>query len=216
MAMLYALNLTPWQSHGAWRELLPGLPQARQQRALRCRSEAGGARVAGGGWLLQYALTQAGVPAQAQRFTENPWGKPMLADRDGPQFSLSHSGPWAVCAVGQWPLGVDVERPRCTMAVARRFFHPLELEELEALPPAERQDRLCRLWTGKEAFVKALGRGLTLPLDSFQIALSSEDAVLRQTHTDLPYRLHEYRLDLCRAALCTTEARPPLQSIAIP
>ena len=215
MAMLYALDLRPWQSNGAWRELLPGLPQARQRQALSCRFDADSARAAGAGWLLQYALVQAGVPAHAQRFTENPWGKPALADREAPQFSLSHGGTWAVCAVGESPLGVDVELPRCTMAVARRYFHAQELKGLEALPPQEQRDRLCRLWTGKESFVKALGRGLTLPLDSFQIELHKDSAALHQTYTDLPYRLHEYALDLCRAALCTTESRPPLQRITV-
>ncbi len=208
MAELYGLNLQPWMD-GRWRELLPELPPDRQRRASACRSDGDSARVAGAGWLLQYALERAGVPRVAQIFTQNPWGKPLLADRDGPHFSLSHSGAWAVCAVGGAPLGVDVELPRCTMAVARRQFHPQEVAALEGLETQARKDALCRLWTGKEAYVKALGRGLTLPLCSFRIILTPEDARL-EADMSLPYCLHEYRLDEHRICLCTTEARPEL------
>lgn len=211
MAELYALELGPWMD-GRWRALLPELPPERQRRALACRFDADSAREAGAGWLLQYALERAGTPRTAQIFTQNPWGKPLLADRDGPHFSLSHSGVWAVCAVGSTPLGVDVERPRCTMAVARRQFHPQEVAALESLEPQARKDALCRLWTGKEAYVKALGRGLTLPLRSFRIVLTPEAALL-ETDAPLPCRLHEYRLDGYRVCLCTTESRPELRLV---
>lgn len=213
MAELYVLDLRPWMD-GGWRALLPELPPERRQRALACRFDADSARAAGAGWLLQYALEQAGIPQAAQVFTQNPWGKPLLANRDGPHFSLSHSGPWAVCAVGGAPLGVDVEPPRCTMAVARRHFHPREVEALERLNPQARQDALCRLWTGKEAFVKALGRGLTLPLDRFCITLEPAAAFLDQSHTPLPYRLHEYRLEPYRVCLCTTEDKPEIRTVS--
>ena len=215
MTRLYALDLHPWQSGGRWRDLLPGLPQERQQRAMACRFDADSARAAGAGWLLQYALIQAGVPAPAQTFTKNSWGKPLLADRDAPHFSLSHGGCWVLCAVGDSPLGVDVELPRCTMAIARRFFHPAELESLAAQPLPLQSDSLCRLWTGKEAFVKALGRGLTLPLDSFRITLTPDSAQLEQANSPLPYVLHEYHLELCRACLCTTEEKPELEPVEV-
>ena len=205
MAELYALDLRPW-FRGVWRELLSGLPQERQTRALACRLDADGARIAGAGWLLQYALEQAGIPAGQQRFTENPWGKPLLRDRADLHFSLSHSGTWAVCAVGASPLGVDVEPPRCTMAMARRCFHPSEIEALKRLEPEAQPEALGRLWTAKEAYLKALGRGLTQPLNSFAVTLTPEAALLDRS----PYRLHEYRLGDYFLCLCTTEARPEM------
>ncbi len=205
MAKLYVLDLRPWLD-GKWRELLPLLPEARQKKALACRRDADGARTACAGWLLQYALIQAGVPQEAQIFTENPWGKPLLRDRADLHFSLSHSGTWAVCAVGASPLGVDVEPPRCTIAMARRFFHPLEIEALERLKPEAQPDALGRLWTAKEAYLKALGRGLTQPLNSFAVTLTPEATLLDRS----PYRLHEYRLGDYFLCLCTPEARPEM------
>lgn len=208
MSNLYILDLTPWLD-GAWREWLPFLPEARQKKALACRRDSDGARVAGAGWLLQSALAKAGVPQEAQVFTENPWGKPQLRDRADLHFSLSHSGTWAVCAVGASPLGVDIESPRCTMAVARRCFHPTEIEALERLEPEAQQAALGRLWTAKEAYLKAIGRGLTLPLNSFAVTLTPDAALLDQS----PYRLHAYRLGSYALCLCTTEARPEMEQI---
>ena len=214
MAELYALDLHPW-FHGAWQELLPALPQERQTRALACRLDADSARVAGAGWLLRYALEQAGIPTGQQRFTENPWGKPLLEGRQTPQFSLSHAGDWAVCAVSDCPVGVDVELPRCTLEIARRQFHPREAQWLAQLPTPCQPEALNRMWTAKEAFVKALGRGLTILLHSFLVTLSPGGAALEQDLSPLPYQLHEYTLGNCRVCLCAVEARPLITEIAV-
>lgn len=209
MTMLYTLDLRTCRP-GQWREFLTLLPRERQQQALSCRFEPDRARIALAGWLLQYALKQAGIPAPEQHFTRNQHGKPFLADRSAPHFSLSHSGHWVVCAVSDTPVGVDVELPRCSAAVARRYFHPLETAH------ASDPDQLCRLWTAKEAFVKALGFGITIPLNSFQVTLHDDYADLQQDYTPLPYQLHEYHPDLSRVCLCTVDARPELTMVTVP
>ena len=200
MTQLYVLDLRS-RDPQQWLELLPTLPEHRQSKALACRQDADRVRNAGAGWLLQNSLLLAGIPVADQVFVNNPWGKPRLAGREDLHFSLSHSGHWAVCALSDLPVGVDVEAPRCTPAVARRFFHPEELTSEDSV-------FLTRLWTAKEAFVKSLGRGLTIPLDSFLVRLTDDGAVLHQNHSPLPYTLHEYRLEQDLLCLCTTDDRP--------
>ncbi len=212
MARLYGLDLRPYES-GRWRELLETLPPERQQKALTCRFSLDQARSAGAGWLLQYALEQAGIPAARQNFDKTALGKPFLADHQEIHFSLSHTGSWVTCAVSHDPVGVDVEMPRCTYHIGQRFFQPQELEGLDQLEHFQCRDQLNRLWTGKESFVKALGGGLTIPLNSFTVKLHEDHAELIQDLSPLPYRLHEYRADVCRVCLCTTEDRPELQWI---
>lgn len=209
MTRLYALDLRPFQD-GSWRDLLPLLPQERQTRALACRFDADRARVTGSGWLLQYALQQAGLPAAEQIFSKTAAGKPVLLHQENLHFSLSHSGHWTVCAIGDQPLGADVELPRCTMRIAERHFCPEELEGLLSLPEHERRDQLNRLWTAKEAYLKALGCGLSIPLTSFTVRLTEDGAFLEQALSPLPYRLHEYRQDCYRLCLCTVDDRPDL------
>jgi 4'-phosphopantetheinyl transferase len=78
-------------------------------------------------------------------------------------FSLSHTLGFGVLAFAQTPLGVDVEAVPDSDRVGRvaGTLHPREMAELELLPPAERATGFTRIWTRKEAYLKALGTGLT-------------------------------------------------------
>lgn len=204
MAQLYGLDLRPFQN-GRWQKFLSVLPADRQETVQRRRSDADRARAAGAGWLLQYALLQEGITPEEQILEKTELGKPYLPAHPEVHFNLSHSGHWAVCAISRDPVGVDVELPRCSAKIAHRFFQPEELDGLELIP-----DQLNRLWTAKEAFVKALGGGLTIPLNSFSVFLQEQGAVLEQAQSPLSYRLHEYQIDQSRVCLCTTEDRPEL------
>ncbi len=110
-------------------------------------------------------------------FGTGPHGKPELAGHAGAagvHFNLSHSG--SVGLIGwcwQRAIGVDVEIWRATRdqaALVRRYFAPGEIAAWEALPPERRQEAFFNLWTRKEAYLKALGLGLTLALDSFDVS----------------------------------------------
>ncbi len=107
--------------------------------------------------------------------------KPSLESRSRSrlEFNVSHSGDVALLAFAQGrALGVDVERLRDNFdhaAIARRFFSEREQHQLEALPPAERFHGFFRCWTRKEAYIKALGTGLSLPLNQFDVSLKAGD-----------------------------------------
>lgn len=194
----------------SWQEALAALPPERQSRILALRREEDRQRCAGAGQLLQWALARCGIPPEEQRLTVNAYGRPELRDREDLWFSLSHSGPWIVCAVAGHPVGVDVELPRYGYdAVVRRFFSPEEAAQIQ------NETDFLRIWTAKEAFLKALGLGLTLPLDSFQVELTPEAALLRQSQSPLPYRLHEYRLQPGHLCLCTMSQRPELTQVTL-
>ncbi|MCC6299524.1 MAG: 4'-phosphopantetheinyl transferase superfamily protein [Anaerolineales bacterium] len=117
------------------------------------------------------------------KFSVNEYGKPFLADREL-EFNLSHSGEYALVAVTRGRnIGVDVEQIRAEVEIeelASRNFSPREVSELMALPPAQRIIGFFNCWTRKEAYIKAQGLGLSLPLDSFDVSLG-EPAVLRAT-----------------------------------
>lgn len=111
------------------------------------------------------AFAARNIPAEAE-VAKTVLGKPYLARYPGVQFNLSHSGPWGVCALSGAPVGVDVELPRpLKYDLARRFFTQAEQIYLAQRPQRE----FFRLWTRKESFIKALGKGLTLPLDRFSV-----------------------------------------------
>jgi len=141
------------------------------------------ARAAGTCILLGLALTPRRAAAQALRFGRNAHGKPWLAPPDGgtaPRFSIAHAPGALLCAVAAGgELGCDVEAAArgsgaAAERLSRRYYAPPERAALEALPAGEpRRRRFLELWTLKEAYVKALGRGIAAaPLDSFALHLT--------------------------------------------
>jgi 4'-phosphopantetheinyl transferase len=116
-------------------------------------------------------------------FSVNPYGKPALHDHHL-EFNLSHSGDFALIAVAQErKVGVDVERIRSDMeleSIANRYFSQREVSEFLGLPAEQRVAGFFTCWTRKEAYIKAQGLGLSLPLESFDVSLTpNEPAILR-------------------------------------
>jgi 4'-phosphopantetheinyl transferase len=126
------------------------------------------------------------------RFGYGPHGKPYLIgenDQDGLRFNLSHSHGLALLVVARArQVGVDVERVRPDIAgdgIAERFFSPQEVARLRALPAALQAEAFFNCWTRKEAYIKARGEGLSLPLDQFDVSLApGEPAALLATRID--------------------------------
>jgi 4'-phosphopantetheinyl transferase len=119
------------------------------------------------------------VGANCLRFRYGSYGKPELAeDFAGSeiQFSLSHSGQLGLLAVGRGrSLGVDIERIRMEVdddRIARRFFSPAEVDALLSLPESIRKQAFFNCWTRKEAYIKAWGEGLSMPLDRFDVNMA--------------------------------------------
>jgi 4'-phosphopantetheinyl transferase len=127
--------------------------------------------------LREILARELGAEPDALEFGQAEHGKPFLAGPHtgaGLQFNLSHSGNRGL--VG-WArdrhLGVDIEvwRPLGDeAALVRRFFSAAENAAYEALAPAQRRQGFFECWTRKESYIKAVGRGLGLPLDSFDVA----------------------------------------------
>jgi len=122
-------------------------------------------------FLRQVLSRYAPVAPESWHFARGPWGKPRVAPAFGTElsFNLSHTKGCIACAVtcGR-EVGIDVERldPTGELAdLARRFFAPVEVASLTALPDAQQSRRFYELWTLKEAYLKARGLGLSLPVD---------------------------------------------------
>jgi 4'-phosphopantetheinyl transferase len=106
-------------------------------------------------------------------FEYTSYGKPFIKNC-GIEFNLSHSGDWVLFAFTQSAaIGVDIEqiRPLPDMPdVARQNFSAAEFALWQAAPAWDRTQAFYRCWTRKESFIKAIGEGLSCPLDSFEVA----------------------------------------------
>ncbi|HXY20397.1 MAG TPA: 4'-phosphopantetheinyl transferase superfamily protein [Gemmatimonadales bacterium] len=126
--------------------------------------------------LLRLVLSgYVGIRPRDIAFEEGPGGKPRLAEQPGPRFNLTHSDDLALVAVSRdREVGIDVERIReigSLRALADACFSPAERAALAAIAGPLRLQAAFAGWTRKEAFLKALGEGLAMPLDSFDVTL---------------------------------------------
>jgi 4'-phosphopantetheinyl transferase len=123
------------------------------------------------------------IPPAAVEFAFGAQGKPALARSPGGiEFNVSHSGDWVLIGIGnECAIGVDVERIRPLVdldSLIRQFLAPGEACSIHALPQEQRLEAFFRCWTRKEAYVKALGSGLSTPLDRFEVSTDQSAALL--------------------------------------
>ena len=99
---------------------------------------------------------------------KGPNGKPYLLGRPDFHFNLSHSGVWAVCAVADAPVGVDIQQLRPVTVKIEQRFSSLEQQRLLAMSGEEQTELLFDLWVQKESYIKCTGEGLQCSLKSFE------------------------------------------------
>jgi 4'-phosphopantetheinyl transferase len=128
--------------------------------------------------LLRQTLSQyAPVRATDWRFVAEDYGKPQIAlPLDEPlYFNLSHADGLVACVVArQSQVGVDAEqlgRSGSLLEIAHHFFAPAEVAYMEKHLPSEQREIFFNIWTLKEAYIKARGLGLSLPLQEFAFEL---------------------------------------------
>ncbi|MBD8840917.1 4'-phosphopantetheinyl transferase superfamily protein [Paenibacillus sp. CFBP 13594] len=155
-----------------WDHFLSQVSAERRAQASRFLRQADAYRSVLGEILTRVTLSKlTGLRPAELSFTHNSYGKPSLSHHSDVPFNVSHSGNWiALISGGTDELGVDVEKiAPIDMQIAERFFSPKESQFLAAEPDDRRLETFYRLWTLKESYIKAVGMGLSIPLDSFAI-----------------------------------------------
>lgn len=138
-----------------------------------------------------------GVQPHAIEFGTEEYGKPYVK-RSNLRFNLSHSNEWALLGVVEGrEIGVDIEYHhaiRDYAGIANRFFSEDEVEALFALPETDWLEGFYRCWTRKEAFIKAIGTGLYLPLDRFSVSLHPDEKPMILSVRTPDFRAEEWVL----------------------
>ncbi len=129
--------------------------------------------------LLRQWLSQVtGQPTNRLTLGTGPYGKPFLVEDPSLQFNLSHGGDWLMIVLrDRHAVGIDIEpiRPRRQLAqLCRRYLSEGESRTVLSLPQDQGQFQFLRYWTCKEAYVKGLGVGLTIPLNTVDLTLSAD------------------------------------------
>ena len=151
------------------------LPEWRRRKCDAFRFAADRRRSVAAWELLRRMLAGKGVRAETLSVTEGEFGKPAFDPSLGIHFSLSHADERVMASVGDGPVGCDVERiAPFDEVLARECLTDAELAAVKRTSPGLDRDRaFIRLWVRKEAYVKAVGRGLGVEPKSFSV-LSGE------------------------------------------
>jgi 4'-phosphopantetheinyl transferase len=139
-------------------------------------------------WIVAHALLRSILGQYLKcdprklRFTTNSYGKPLIVTPlagNRLHFNLSHSGDLALYAFAyEREVGVDVEQMRSGIdyrELATHYFSVRECTALDALPADLQEEAFFLCWTRKEAYIKARGKGLSLPLDQFDVSLAPDE-----------------------------------------
>lgn len=141
-----------------------------------------------GDLLSRYAICKRTKYKNSQlKFGVNDYNKPVLIKPSELHFNISHSGNWVVCAVADELVGIDVEFIKnINFEIAKRFFTKDEYSDLIKQNPTNQLKYFYLIWTLKESYIKADGRGLSLPLNSFCINIKN-NRISVITNNELSY-----------------------------
>lgn len=161
------LNVKATGRTETWERGLSLLPERERERIRKFRNEPDRVRGVAGALLFR-TMAIAACPNEPLKIERNAAGKPILAGKNDVFLNLSHDGDLAVCAVHERPVGIDVEFvEEKNWRQFHRFFTEEEMQRIETAAVPARE--FFTLWTIREAFVKADGRGIALLDKDFSV-----------------------------------------------
>ena len=176
MVRLYAINVQESMRENNFKELLLYITNEKANRILKFRYIADAYRTMLGELLIRYAVYQKSGCDNDEIIISNK-GKPYLIYPKGIFFNISHSGNWVVGATADAPLGIDIEYIKSE----RQYIMSAESEHVQ-------RERFYQIWTLKESYIKADGRGLNIPLNSFDVVSKRDNQYLVENSLQNKYK----------------------------
>jgi len=204
---LYAVNLPDRLPDSEWNLLLSVVSPEKQMKIQAFRRYEDALRALVSDTLIRaLARDKLGLLPSQMDFGVNDFGKPYLFGYPGFHYNLSHSGDWVLCAVSREAVGVDIEQVKpIDLGIADRFFTKSEARWLHDTEEHEKLEMFYAIWTMKESYVKAVGGGLSIPLDSFSISRRQDGRFRVITEAPNPFTISLYDLDSrYKTAVCST------------
>ena len=172
MLKLYRINIDhfedPLQNEG----LLNLVGIRRRERVIRYRMPDDRKRSLGAGIIIRKILKENGLLESSLKYSENE--KPVV---EGLFFNVSHAGNYVVGVLSDCEVGCDIEKnEKAPLEIAQHYFYHSELAYIKAAKDKDRA--FFTLWTLKESYMKMTGRGMSLPLDSFEVIPTADGFVL--------------------------------------
>lgn len=156
--------------------------------------------------MLRTVLSRyAPIAPQDWSFTENDYGRPAISNAEAAriEFNISHTSHLILIGItASRKIGVDVEDFRSRTAdidLAERFFTEAEAADVRTRPAGDQNERFFEYWTLKESYIKARGRGLSIPLNGFSFKFTNDQSIRLAIDVrlkDHPARWHFWQFSL--------------------
>lgn len=218
MIYTYYIDVTQFENETLFQEKLKLLSPYRQQKIALLKHAKDKNRSLGAGIALDHALEPYGLREKSVEYEFGEWGKPSLKYQPNIHFSLSHSGDYAICSIGGRAMGNDIEQIKPgRLKVADRFFAKEELDWMYAAESGEETTRrMFRIWTMKEGFLKATGKGISLSLGDFAVTVdeAADKIHVKHSFNAKYYYMKEYfEIENYCVAVCCEENRDAAYSM---
>lgn len=188
------------------------ISEDKQKRILNFKNDYDIQRSLLGEILARYALCQKlNIKNKSLKLENTIEGKPILINSQKNSFNISHSGEWVVCALcDSGKVGVDIEEIKpIDYKIAQRFFAKKEYERLLKTYKGHQLQYFFSIWTLKESYIKAEGRGLSIPLNSFHFSFIEDKIVMylgnkemNQYNFSQPHINKNVTLSVCSESKC--------------
>lgn len=215
-AVLYWMDVGELEDEVTFSQYYRTMSRERRRKVDACLLKKDRRLSLGAGILMDQGLSARGLCERDAVVSYREKGKPYLPQYPQIHFNLSHSGSKALAVFAEVETGCDIEQVQeADLALAERFFTRKEYDFIAGQQGRRRQDEaFFRLWTLKESFLKAVGTGLMLPLDAFEITISPEGEIAlgwksdeAQVHCTGEFVFREYRLGEYCVAACFRRGR---------
>lgn len=204
-AKLYIMDTSELEDEAVFNMNYKRLSKARRDKIDSYYFEKDKRLSLGAGMLLDTGLSGYGLREAEVVIAYGSNGKPYLPMEPYIHFNISHSGKMAVAVFADVETGCDVELvQKADLAVAERFFCTREYGYIVQQDKEKQQEEaFYRLWTLKESFIKAIGLGLSLPLDKFEVNIwEGKEVAVCQYVDNAVYNFKEYNTNGYHIAVC--------------
>ncbi len=197
MIEIYAVNFENTFEKSKFNILLSCLTMEKRERISKFLKYEDALRTLISDILIRYLLCKKlGVNNHNLIFKTNEYGKPYLSSYNGVRYNISHSGRWVVCCMDNSSVGIDIEQIKpIDMTIAEKFFSKDEFLSLMDKDVIYREEFFYELWTSKESYIKAVGKGLSIPLNSFTINIYRNDITVSSTYEQNTYYFKQYFIE---------------------
>ena len=203
--LIYLSKINHSLSQSVYERLLQSISPENRRRCNRFRLREDSLRTLYGELILRHVLCEHfSFKNDEIEIIKGVDGKPYIKDFPV-HFNISHAGDFVVCAFSEQEVGVDIEQIRnVDLAIAKRYFCKSECEDLYAKNTDHRLNYFFSLWTLKESYMKWLGGGMSIPLDSFCFKIDDEGINVADENRNVKPFFKQFPIDGYKLSLCST------------